>query len=295
MEHGKLRGKNGLIILGTLVLVAAVTFSVFYIKMGDAKVLATVNGQAITLDHLLLEADKFEEPHRDMFMEDPGKLLDLMIMKTLLLQEAGDRGFEKDKQENEEDVIRRFLDNRFSAPPMVSKEEVKSFYEAYKGNMQDMPFEQAEPMIEQMLRQAKQEHEYTQYLEEIRNKADIEIHHDQLQGFAAKPVADGTNTKEEFEAALRSGKPVLVDFGSDSCLPCRKLRPILEEIRKEKGGQVEVLVIDVYKHQDLAREYQIRTIPTLVYFDAEGKEAHRTQGFMPKAALLEHLSKIGVV
>ena len=57
---------------------------------------------------------------------------------------------------------------------------------------------------------------------------------------------------------------------------------------------MEVLVIDVYKHQDLAREYRIQAIPTVIFFDSNGKEVFRQQGFMPKAAILEQLRKVGV-
>ncbi|MFO7785442.1 MAG: thioredoxin domain-containing protein [Desulfatiglandales bacterium] len=291
-----MRGKSRIIIAGVLVLIAVAALFLFYNKNGDAAVLATVNGQAITVDRFHREVDRLEEPHRGMFKEDPAQFLDLMIIRTLLLQEAGVQGLEKGGEE-EDDAIRRFLEKRFSTPPEVSKEEVLNFYEAFKGNTIDMPFEQAEPMIEQMIRKAKQEEEYTQFLEEIRSSADIEINADRVQAIAARPSGstDGTNTKEEFDTALKSGKPVLVDFGSNSCLPCRKLRPILDEIKKEKGGQVEVLVIDVNKHQGLSREYKVRVIPTLVFFDAGGKEVFRTQGFMSKAALLEHLAKVGVV
>ncbi len=296
MERGEMRGKSRIIIAGVLVLIAVAALFLFYNKNGDAAVLATVNGQAITVDRFHREVDRLEEPHRGMFKEDPAQFLDLMIIRTLLLQEAGVQGLEKGGEE-EDDAIRRFLEKRFSTPPEVSKEEVLNFYEAFKGNTIDMPFEQAEPMIEQMIRKAKQEEEYTQFLEEIRSSADIEINADRVQAIAARPSGstDGTNTREEFDTALKSGKAVLVDFGSNSCLPCRKLRPILDEIKKEKGGQVEVLVIDVNKHQGLSREYKVRVIPTLVFFDAGGKEVFRTQGFMSKAALLEHLAKVGVV
>ena len=115
-----------------------------------------------------------------------------------------------------------------------------------------------------------------------------------LEAITAKPADVPTNTPEELAGALKSGKPVLVDFGSNSCVPCRQLRPILEEIKKEQQGKLEVLVIDVYKHQNLSGEYRIQVIPTLVFFDASGKEMSRQQGYMPKAALMAELNKIGV-
>jgi thioredoxin 1 len=293
LKEGSVKRKSRIITAGAIVLAAVLAVFLLYDRKGEATVLATVNGQAITLDRFLREVDTVEEPTRGMFKEDPAKYLDLMIMKMLVLQEARSQGFEKGKEE-EDDVIREFLEKRFSTPPDVSEKEVESFFKAHKDRMGDMQLEQAAPMIEQLLSQGKQEEEYMSFLDELRSKANVEIDHDRLKAIAAK-TTDGTNTKEEFYSALKSGRPILVDFGANSCIPCRQLRPILDEIRKEKAGKVEVLVIDVYKHQDLSREYKVQVIPTLVFFDANGNEVFRTQGFMPKAALLEHLAKIGVV
>jgi thioredoxin 1 len=294
MEGDKVRRRGRIIIAGALVLAAVVAFFLFYNKKGDANVLATVNGQAITVDTFLREVDMIEEPTRGMFKEDPAKFLDLMIMKLLVLQEATNQDIERGRKGNEEDVIRQFLEKRFSTPPAVSKEEVETFYDDHKDRMGEMLLEQAAPIIEQLLSQEKQEEEYMRFLEEIRSKATIEIDHDRVEAIATRPT-DGTDTEEDLSRALKSGRPVLVDFGSNSCIPCRQLRPILQEIKKEKEGKLEVLVIDVYKYQDLSREYRIQVIPTLVFFDASGREVLRRQGFMPKAALLEELVKVGVV
>ncbi len=297
MNQSRVQGKKLIIVAGVLVLLAAAAAFMFYSNRGEARILATVNGEAVTVESFMKEADKLEESNRDMVMENPSMLMDLLIMKALLLQEAEDSGFEKVKGEGEDEFIGRFMESRFSTPPEIDKEEVMKLYEAFKDDFVDMSLEEAVPMIEQWLYQVKQQEEHTRFMEELRGKADVEIHYDRLQAIATGPSGstDGTNTREEFDTALKSGKPVLVDFGSNSCLPCRKLRPILEEIKKEKGGQVEVLVIDVNKHQGLSREYKVRVIPTLVFFDAGGKEVFRTQGFMSKAALLEHLAKVGVV
>jgi len=113
-----------------------------------------------------------------------------------------------------------------------------------------------------------------------------------LQKTTAKPP--DSNTEEDFLNALKSGKPVLVDFGSNSCIPCRQMRPILHEVKKEYSGKAEVLVIDVYKYKSLSREYKIRMIPTLTFFDSNGKEVHRHQGFMSKKLILEQFKKMGI-
>ena len=68
----------------------------------------------------------------------------------------------------------------------------------------------------------------------------------------------------------------------------------MQEIKTEQAGKLEVLVIDIYKHQDLAGQYGIQVMPTLIFFDSTGREVVRRQGFMPKSALMEELKKVGI-
>jgi len=103
-----------------------------------------------------------------------------------------------------------------------------------------------------------------------------------------------TNTAEELKKALSNGKPVLVDFGSNRCIPCRQIRPILKEISQEFSGKAYVLIIDVYKYQALSQEYRIQLIPTLIFFDAKGKEVFRHMGVWDKASIIRKLKEAGV-
>jgi thioredoxin 1 len=253
------------------------------------------NGEKITVERFLQEVEKVEEPSRGMVKENPAEFLDMMIMKALVLQEARKQGIQPGKEEKgEEAAIQQFLQKKFPSSPTVSKEEVAGFYEMYKDRLVGKSLEEMTPMIEQIIQQQKQEQEYGRCLQGIRDRAAIEINKEHLQAMTVKPADVATDTGEELTSALKSGKPVLVDFGSNSCIPCRQLRPILQEIRKEQEGKLEVLVIDVYKHQNLSSEYRIQVIPTLVFFDSKGKEMFRHQGFKPKTALMEELKKIGI-
>ena len=102
------------------------------------------------------------------------------------------------------------------------------------------------------------------------------------------------NTEDELKQALTSGKPVLVDFGANSCLPCRQMRPVLKEIAAEYSEKAKVLVIDVYKYQNLAREHKVLMLPTLVFFDSKGKETFRNVGLMEKEKIVGKLKEIGM-
>jgi len=104
-----------------------------------------------------------------------------------------------------------------------------------------------------------------------------------------------TNTDEELKKALSNGKPVLVDFGSNRCIPCRQIRPILNEISQEFSGKAYVLIIHVYKYQTLSREYRVQLIPTLIFFDAKGKEVFRRAGAWDKASIVNKLKEAGAI
>jgi thioredoxin 1 len=88
--------------------------------------------------------------------------------------------------------------------------------------------------------------------------------------------------------------PRVVDLGADKCIPCKKLAPILEELKKEYEGRVIVEVIDVWKTPKAGEPYKIRVIPTQIFFDADGKEVWRHEGFLPKADFVAKFKELGV-
>ncbi len=102
--------------------------------------------------------------------------------------------------------------------------------------------------------------------------------------------------EEDRISALSAEEPLprLVDLGSDQCIPCKQMAPILEELSKEYRGSLIVEVLDVRKDPAQGRKWGIRVIPTQVFIDAAGKERFRHEGFMSKEAILEKWEEIGV-
>ncbi len=84
---------------------------------------------------------------------------------------------------------------------------------------------------------------------------------------------------------LESDKKVLVDFYADWCGPCKRLSPIIEEIAGEEE-QVKFVKLNIDDAQDIAIEYQVMSIPTLVIFE-NGKEVNRSVGLIDKEKLKE--------
>ena len=96
------------------------------------------------------------------------------------------------------------------------------------------------------------------------------------------------NFKQE---VLESTIPTLVDFWAPWCMPCRMLVPIIEKLAEENVGKLKVCRLNTDENQNIAAQYGIQGIPTLIVFK-KGEEVGRTVGVMPKEKLQEKLDPI---
>jgi len=90
-------------------------------------------------------------------------------------------------------------------------------------------------------------------------------------------------------------RPRLLDLGSKKCIPCKRMAPILEELKKEYASSFDVEFIDVWLKENAAvgAQYGIGVIPTQIFFDANGKELWRHEGFLGKQAILAKWKELG--
>ena len=95
-------------------------------------------------------------------------------------------------------------------------------------------------------------------------------------------------------AAETPSLPRLLELGSDKCIPCKAMAPILAELKKDCAGRLDVGFIDVWKNKDAAEKYDIKIIPTQIFFDATGKERFRHEGFFSKDDILAKWKDLGV-
>ena len=92
-----------------------------------------------------------------------------------------------------------------------------------------------------------------------------------------------------FHRELETVIPVLVDFWAGWCAPCRMTAPVLEDIAREKAGQIKVLKIDVDQNPSTSEHFNVRSIPTLILFK-NGDPVETIVGAISKDALLERLN-----
>jgi thioredoxin 1 len=88
--------------------------------------------------------------------------------------------------------------------------------------------------------------------------------------------------------------PRLVDLGAGKCIPCRQMVPILEKLRTNNVGRLEVEVIDVSKAPEAAKAFRIELIPTQIFFDSTGREIFRHEGFFSEQDILAKWKELGV-
>jgi len=93
------------------------------------------------------------------------------------------------------------------------------------------------------------------------------------------------------EEVLQSQEPVLVDVGAAWCGPCRTLEPVIGELADEYAGRVKVAKLDADSHQEAVSRYQIRGLPTLLFFK-NGQVQDTIIGVAPKGQLVERLDAV---
>lgn len=95
------------------------------------------------------------------------------------------------------------------------------------------------------------------------------------------------------DGALATGRPVVADFGRGICIPCKMMKPILDELKEHYAGRAEVLIIDIDEYPAVTQRVGIRAIPTQIFYGAQGREFHRHEGFMPREDITARLAEMG--
>lgn len=118
-----------------------------------------------------------------------------------------------------------------------------------------------------------------------------------LKQSGADPSASTTDTPAEAApqtaAPAATPLPRLVDLGAGKCIPCKAMAPILEALRHDFDGQFQVTFIDVWQDREAGKAYGIQMIPTQIFFDADGNELFRHEGFFSREDILGKWRELG--
>ena len=92
--------------------------------------------------------------------------------------------------------------------------------------------------------------------------------------------------KGNFANLINSDQLTLIDFSAEWCGPCKMLAPILKQVKDEMGDSLKIVKIDVDKNQSLANTYQVKGVPTMIFFK-NGKQLWRKSGVLQKGEIVQ--------
>lgn len=90
------------------------------------------------------------------------------------------------------------------------------------------------------------------------------------------------------------GMVTMVDVGAKACIPCKMMIPVIESLSEEYEGRAAIVFIDVWKNPDETPKYGLRAIPTQIFYDKDGNEVMRHEGYYSKEEIIKVLTKLGV-
>lgn len=107
-------------------------------------------------------------------------------------------------------------------------------------------------------------------------------------------LISGSAQAYEFKNLPVKGMVTMIDLGAKKCIPCKMMAPILKKMERVYKGKATIAFIDVWENREQAQRFRIRSIPTQIFFDQNGKEVYRHVGFFAEKEIVAQLEKMGV-
>jgi thioredoxin 1 len=95
-------------------------------------------------------------------------------------------------------------------------------------------------------------------------------------------------------AVVSHTRPRLLDLGATTCIPCKAMVPVLEGLRADYAGKLDVEFIDIWKNREAGEAWHVEIMPTQVFIAADGRELARHEGFISREDILAQWQKLGV-
>lgn len=260
-------------------------------------VLAVVNGEEITRRALNQQFETLPQQYKEYFKDDKTGFLEELVSRQLLLQAARRENIQKQPEYKtavaqnpgqEEQVVINLLLKNIVADVSITESELREFFDQYKDQLPVKDYDAVKEQLRPMALEEKQRLTIEEYINNLKSTAKIIRNEKWIE------TQEALTTDNPLNNALKRGQPVVVDFGRGTCMPCKMMEPILKKLEKKYQGRASILILDVDEYRSLSRKYRVMVIPTQVFFDSNGKEVYRHQGFMSEADIIAKLKELGV-
>ncbi|MFH1091064.1 MAG: thioredoxin family protein [Pseudomonadota bacterium] len=230
--------------------------------------------------------EKFAVKIRAQLQKDLFFLLEQEAVKRMLLAEAEAAGLTREGLK-EEQALNLFL-NQIADKAVVSDKDIREFYEANKNAAGGATLDEVKEGIREILLQQKKQAVVESYISNLGQSRNIKVSREWSEKQYALAMDNPVHK------ARKSGIPALVEFGASGCVPCDMMQPILKKLREKYGPRLNVLFVHVREEQVMGARYGIRIIPVQVFYDAQGREIFRHEGFFPEDQIIPVLKKMGI-
>ncbi len=115
-----------------------------------------------------------------------------------------------------------------------------------------------------------------------------------LRPAAAPGVTTAPVTTAPVTTATPSGRPKLLDLGATTCVPCKAMVPVLEGLRTDYAGKLDVEFIDLWKNHEAGETWHVAIMPTQLFLSPDGRELARHEGFISRDDILAQWKRLGV-
>lgn len=217
-------------------------------------------------------------------------LVEELATKRLLFRAASEAAQEKGlnlEGKAEPDIIADYLQN-LVAEVTVSEAEIADFYRLNRSMFEGAALEKVRESLTLYLRKKKRQEIVDRYVRGLGGKYAAKVSAPWLREQAARAMDNPV------DKGRSSGKVTFVDFGAESCKACKMMKPVLESLAKKYAGKANVLFVHVQNDPVLATRFGIGSIPVQVFFDKDGKEVLRHEGFYPQDEIERKLAELGV-
>lgn len=116
-----------------------------------------------------------------------------------------------------------------------------------------------------------------------------------LASMAFPGALNASEPKINLPALLSKKMPILLEFGRGWCIPCKYMKPILDDMSQAYAGKAIVMTVDMDVNKDLVRDFRIRMMPTQVFLTPDGKEFFRNEGTLEREGIQQVFLKMGVI
>ncbi len=233
------------------------------------------------------EIDRRAGGANEQLRDHPFFVLENMAIIALLDQEAAQWAAEAGGDHQQEAPLDSYLQS-IADEVTVGEEEARAYYDANRAMFAGATYEQVAERLQAYLLGEKQQSAVNEHIDSLSERHQVKLD----AAFVAE--AAETELANPVAEARRSGRPSLVDFGSEGCGPCDMMAPVLEELEAELADRCNVLLVQVAESPILAARYGVRSIPVQIFFDADGQEVYRHLGFLAKDDIMSKLQEMGV-